>query len=317
MTMVIATSGLRKSFGHGKKRFHAVDNLNLEVAPGQVYGFLGHNGAGKSTTIRMLLGLMHPSTGTASLFGKPVSRAVDILQNRVGSLVEGATLYPFLTGRQNLDIIAKTAGCYDKKRLDELLALVGMTDRADRKTKGYSTGMKQRIGLAAALLNNPDLVILDEPTSGLDPRGIQEIRNLIRSLVDEHGKTVFLSSHMLHEVEQICDRVAIINHGTMIEEGRVTDLIGTQATLRLSVSPCEEAADLLRTHYEVLPDKDDWLRVQTTEDNSPQIIRLLTAANIDIYQLVSEKRSLEEYFLAVTGENNGQQTSAPQEEKAS
>ncbi len=196
-TTAIRVSGLHKQFGRGKRQVKAVQNLELEVKAGQVYGFLGPNGAGKTTTIRMLLDLIRPTSGTAMLFGESVQRNPAVLK-RVGALVEGATFYTYLTGRKNLEVLARSGGYYDPKSVQALIEQVGMADRADRRAKGYSTGMKQRMGLAATLLGNPDLIILDEPTNDLDPSGIQEMRLFIRELADKEGKTVFLSSHMLN-----------------------------------------------------------------------------------------------------------------------
>lgn len=240
----IAVQSVHKQFGRGKRRVHAVDDLTLEVQSGQVYGFLGPNGAGKTTTIRMILDLITPTKGQVRLFGQPVRHHAGVL-NRVGALVEGATFYPYLTGRKNLEVLARTGGYFDPARIQSLLELVGMADRADRPARGYSTGMKQRMGVASALLGNPDLVILDEPTNGLDPAGIQDMRSLIRRLVDEQGKTVFLSSHMLNEVEQICDRVAIINRGKLVREGAVKALLAEKTRLRIEASPVEKAMQTL------------------------------------------------------------------------
>jgi len=215
-TTAIRVSGLHKQFGRGKRQIKAVQNLDLEVKAGQVYGFLGPNGAGKTTTIRMLLDLIRPTSGTAMLFGESVQRNPVVLK-RVGALVEGATFYPYLTGRKNLEVLARSGGYYDPKRVQAIIEQVGMADRADRRAKGYSTGMKQRMGLAATLLSSPDLIILDEPTNGLDPAGIQEMRLFIRELADKEGKTVFLSSHMLNEIEQVSDSITIIRDGKSIE----------------------------------------------------------------------------------------------------
>ncbi|MFZ1398413.1 MAG: ABC transporter ATP-binding protein, partial [Candidatus Promineifilaceae bacterium] len=240
----IQLENVSKTFGRRRKRVEAVRHLSLEVAAGQVFGFLGPNGAGKSTTIRMMMDLIRPSTGTVLLYGRPVQNNPPLLQ-KVGALVEGAAFYDFLTGRKNLEVLARTRGCYDPQRVQTLLAQVGMADRADRKVSGYSTGMKQRLGLAAALLHDPDLVILDEPTNGLDPAGIQDVRLFVRDLVEKQGKTVFLSSHMLSEVEQVCDQVGIISNGRLVQTGNVADLLSSQAMIRLEVLPLARALGLL------------------------------------------------------------------------
>lgn len=299
---VITTELLVKAYGRGKKRAKAVDHLSLSVSEGQVYGFLGPNGAGKSTTIRILLGLARPSSGSAQIFNTPVARADTIRRERVGALVEGSTFYNFLSGRQNLEVLARNSNCYDPARIDELLELVGMRDAADRKVKTYSTGMKQRTGIAAALLNDPELVILDEPTNGLDPQGIQEIRQLVRSLVDDYGKTVFISSHILHEIEQVCDRVAIIKQGRLLKEGTVNDLLNDQTSLRIETDDARLALQALGDHWSGAAEKG-WVQIRAPRSEVPDIARKLVNAEVPFYQIVQERRSLEEYFLEVTGSN--------------
>lgn len=297
--IAIRTDQISKTFGRNKKSVRAVRFLALEVNAGQVYGFLGPNGAGKTTTIRMLLDLIRPTTGRSYLFGQDPRQRPAILQ-RVGAIVEGAAFYPFLTGRKNLEVLARTGDCYDPQRIDHLLQQVNMLDRADRKVASYSTGMKQRLGLAAALLNDPDLLILDEPTNGLDPAGIQEIRRFIRDLADNHGKTVFLSSHILAEVEQVCDRVAIINHGQLVTEGAVADLLAAQAsTVRVEAAALQQAAHVLEDTWPVEVN-GQWMTVQANRHAIPQIIRRLVQANIDVYQVTAQRQTLEDYFLTVT-----------------
>jgi len=300
--VAIQTRGLNKTFGRrARKRVQAVKDLNLEVQAGQVYGFLGPNGAGKSTTIRMLLGLIHPTSGDAYIYGQHVQRQHGVLR-RVGALVEGAAFYPFLSGHRNLEVLARTANCYDPARIETLLAQVGLAERATQRVKGYSTGMKQRLGLAAALLGDPDLLILDEPTNGLDPSGMHEIRTFIRKLADEQGKTVFLSSHLLGEVEQVCDRVAIINLGEIVREGAVEELLAGKSTLRVEAQPLQRAADVLRAHWPVSVN-ETWLTVSARRAESPQVIRQLVAAGVDVYQVTGQRQTLEEYFLAVVQES--------------
>src|SRR5579875_842233 len=219
---------LTKRFG----RVTAVQDVSLSVGAGEVYGFLGPNGAGKSTTIRILLRLIRPTAGEARLWGQDVRSHPGALA-RVGSLVDGGTFYPFMTGRENLRVLGLTQGRRDDKRADALLEEVGLAGAADKRMKGYSTGMRQRLGVAAALLNDPELVILDEPANGLDVSGIGEMRALIRRLAREQGRTVFLCSHLLHEVEQVCDRVAIVDKGRMIREAAVADLHERQGGVRI------------------------------------------------------------------------------------
>ena len=297
--IAIRLENVSKTFGRRKKRIEAVRQLSLEVASGQVFGFLGPNGAGKSTTIRMMLDLVRPTEGTVSLFERPVRGNYDLMR-RVGALVEGAAFYEFLTGRKNLEILARTANCYDPERIQHLLAQVDMADRADRKVQSYSTGMKQRLGLAAALLNDPDLVILDEPTNGLDPAGIQDVRHFIRELADNQGKTVFLSSHLLSEVEQVCDRVGIIHNGRLVQTGNVAELLSTQSTIQIEASPQEKAIATLSSDWTVM-ENERWLQVQAAREAVPTIVQQLVAADVQIFQVTVQQQSLESLFLAATG----------------
>ncbi|WP_420630492.1 ABC transporter ATP-binding protein [Candidatus Leptofilum sp.] len=298
-TFAIQLENVSKTFGRRKKRVQAVRELDLSVEVGQVFGFLGPNGAGKSTTIRMMMDFIRPSAGTIQLFGSPVQGNY-VLMRRVGALVEGAAFYNFLTGRKNLEILARTRGCYDPKRIESLLDQVSMTNRADRRVQGYSTGMKQRLGLAAALLNDPDLVILDEPTNGLDPAGIQDVRNFIRDLAKKQEKTVFLSSHLLSEVEQVCDQVGIINQGRLVQTGNVAELLASQTVIRLAVTPQARAMGLLLPNWTVIED-GRWLEVAAERDAVPAIVQQLVAADVQIFEVVVQQQSLEELFLAATG----------------
>jgi ABC-2 type transport system ATP-binding protein len=301
--VAIQVSGLYKQFGSGKRQVKAVQNLDLEVKAGQVYGFLGPNGAGKTTTIRMLLDLIRPTSGTVALFGELVQRNHAVL-SRVGAMVEGATFYPYLTGRKNLEVLARSGGYYDPARIQALIEQVGMADRADRRTRGYSTGMKQRMGLAATLIGNPDLIILDEPTNGLDPAGIQEMRVFIRDLAAKQGKTVFLSSHMLNEIEQVCDRVAIINKGQLIREGVVTDLLSEQSQLVVEASPLDKVQAVLSPHWTLHMNGGTQVTVEAQRNDIPTIIRKLVENEIEIYEVTPQRQTLEAYFLAVTQEEN-------------
>ncbi|MDX1436209.1 MAG: ABC transporter ATP-binding protein [Anaerolineales bacterium] len=309
---VIRFEHLSKTYGGRKRQVRALRDLNLAIEAGQVFGFLGPNGAGKTTTIRLLLGLIHPTEGSAYLFGQDVHQNPDIVR-RVGSLVEGAAFYGFLTGRQNLEVLDRTADEHNPVRIDQLLEQVGLADKAEQRVKGYSTGMKQRLGLAAALLRDPDVVILDEPTNGLDPAGIQEMRSFIRELVDDHGKTVFLSSHLLNEVEQVCDRVAIIQNGRMIKHGAVTELLADgQAELRIQAQPVEQAFDVLAENWPVVRD-NGWLVVQTHAEESPAIVSRLVENQVRVYQVLTQRQSLESLFMEVTRNNGDLKEDAPEE----
>lgn len=307
---LIQLEGLTKTFGKGSKAVPAVVDLNLRIAPAQVYGFLGRNGAGKTTTIRLLLGLLHPTSGRAFIQDLDVQKDPRIL-DQVGSLVEDPQFYNFMSGRDNLSTLAFTSGKKPDERVDQLLELVGLTDRAAQRVSAYSKGMRQRLAIAAALLNDPQLVILDEPTNGLDPKGIQEIRGLIRGLVEKGGKTVFISSHLLSEVEQVCDRVAIIHQGRIIEEGNVTDLLsGQTGYLLIKAEPIQDTLQALRSDWEakITTGRDDpggeWIQVDAPPDAAPEIIRRLVGAKIDLHQVVKGTQKLEELFLELTGEED-------------
>lgn len=297
-TTAIQLESISKAFGRGKKRVEAVRQLSLSVNTGQVFGFLGPNGAGKSTTIRMIMDLIRPTKGTVYLYGRPVKDNYQLMR-RVGALVEGANFYNFLTGRKNLEILARAGDCYVPAHIQRLLEQVGMADRADRKVQGYSTGMKQRLGLAAALLNDPDLVILDEPTNGLDPAGIQDVRHFIRDLARKQGKTVFLSSHLLSEVEQVCDQVGIIDNGRLVQTGNVAQLLSSQSSIRLEVSPLDRSMALLLPAWPVT-ENGRWLEVQAPRDAVPTIVQQLVAAEVQVFQVVVQQQSLEALFLAAT-----------------
>ena len=293
---VLEIAGLSKTYGRRGGGVRAVQEVSLTVRAGEVYGFLGANGAGKSTTIRMLLGLITPSAGTIKLFGHDLRHGQP--PQKVGSLVDGGAFYPFLSGRRNLDVLARTQGL-DGSGIDALLARVGLARDARRKVKGYSTGMRQRLGVAAALLNDPELVILDEPANGLDAAGIQEMRALIRALAAEQGKTVFLSSHLLNEVQQMCDRVAIIDRGVLIRESAVADLLRAEDGLRIVATPLNAARAALAESWpcEI---EGSTLRVRAAQSEAPAILRRLVERQVDVFSVTPHQRTLEEAFLSIT-----------------
>ena len=298
-TPALELRALGKTYGRGAKGKRAVDDVSLSVRHGEVYGFLGPNGAGKSTTIRMALGLIRPSDGEVRLFGQPVSDK-HVLR-RVGSLVDGGTFYPFLSGRDNLRVLARTQG-HDGARIEQVLERVDLARDARRKVKGYSTGMKQRLGVAAALLDDPDLVILDEPANGLDAAGIQDMRNLLRGLAAD-GKAVFLSSHLLHEVEQICDRVAIVHKGKLLREATVRDLLDHGQALRVEAEPLDAAETALKGKWPVTRVQDG-LSVQAPRADAPAIVRQLVEAGTDVFRVGPDDQSLEEIFLTMTRDSD-------------
>lgn len=278
----------------------AVDGVSLTVTCGEVYGFLGPNGAGKSTTIRMALGLIAPTTGSVRLFGHDLSRDRSPLR-RVGSLADGGSFYPHLSGHDNLRILGKTMGLVDPP-IDELLNRVDLASGARRKVKEYSLGMKQRLGVAAALLNDPDLVILDEPTNGLDAAGIRDMRALIRSLADD-GKAVFLSSHLLHEVQQLCDRVAIVARGRLLREARIGELLAADGRNILEVGDVDAAEKLLASTWRCRAGEGR-IEIDAARDDLPKVVRRLVEADIDVYGLHAKQENLEAIFLEMTGDQD-------------
>ena len=299
---------LSKSFGRGSKAVRALTDLDLAIASGQAYGFLGRNGAGKTTTIRLILGLIRPTDGRALLYGQDVRANPSILR-RVGALVEDPGFYSFMSGRDNLITLVRTTGEMPDERVDHLLELVGLAARADQLVAGYSKGMRQRLGIAAALLGNPDLVILDEPTNGLDPKGIQEIRALIRGLVDVHGKTVFLSSHLLAEVEQTCDYVTIINHGKKVCEDKVSELMRKHEAVEIITPAKEEFSQYAKEKgFKIISENANGngvnFLIEGSDSQIPEITRDMVSRDIQIFKAAKHQKILEEIFVELTGNSD-------------
>ena len=285
----IRCEGLSKAFGVTV----AVDDLQLEVAAGQVYGFLGPNGAGKTTTIRMLLGLIAPSAGRAWLFDRPLPDPR--LLARTGAMIEEPVFYPWMSGRVNLEVAAATAGRRpDQAEISRVLGVAGLDADAERKVKGYSQGMRQRLGLAAALLGSPSLLILDEPTNGLDPAGIREFRDQLKGLAAD-GTTVFLSSHLLAEVEQVCDRVAVVARGRLVEEGPPGQLGMTRRQVRIHV--VEDDAQAAAVALARWPVRREGLAFVIEHDSGRDVNGLLAAAGVIAESVSVELPSLEARFL--------------------
>ena len=294
---LIETRGLSRRFGAQV----AVDDLNLLVPAAGVYGFLGPNGAGKTTAIRMLLGLIRPDAGEVCLFGQPLRSNHRALMSRVGALVEAPSLYPHLTGRENLEVTRRLLGS-PSKLIDVALETIRLTRDADRRVREYSLGMRQRLGLALALLNNPQLLILDEPTNGLDPAGIHEMRDLIRRLPDEFGVTVFLSSHLLSEVEQIASHIGIIHESKLLFQGTLAELQQRQQTeLTIGVTKPDAAIDCLVNAGWSVQRRDGLLTVSAkAAEDAVSINRLLVDHRLDVFHLALSQRSLEDIFLTLT-----------------
>ena len=295
---ILQTIELKKYFGS----VHAVDGVSLNVQHGEVFGFLGPNGAGKTTTISMVLGLLHPTAGEIRLFEQPVKPDHNSALRRVGSLVGAPSLVPYLSARDNLALLARLHPGTPKGRIGEILEQVGLTEAANRKAGKYSSGMKQRLGLAMALLNNPELLILDEPTNGMDPAGMREIRILLRSLV-EQGVTVFLSSHLLHEVEQVCDRVAVLNKGKIIAQGAVNELLGQKAVVRVRVASPTDAAAALGSMPGAVDIQPNGSYVSVSGVSSQDVVSHLVAHNIVPSEVSAGQNDLESLFLELTQES--------------
>lgn len=299
---IIELSGLRKHYGD----FHAVDGLDLTVQAGDVYGFLGPNGAGKSTSIRMMMSLIRPTGGTIKIFGLDLTTNRESILRRIGAIVERPDFYNYLTARHNLELLGRMSRAdVSRANLLRVLGIVGLDHRAESKVKTFSHGMKQRLGIAQALLHEPDLIILDEPTTGLDPQGMKDIRDLILALSSEHKKTIFLSSHILPEVELTANRMIVINRGKAVVEGAVQDLLNAgRMKVTISTPQAQEAAVLLRsTHAEANIQVADGAIVMLAERaDIPHIVQHLVHASISVERVVPV-RSLEEYFLTLTKED--------------
>ncbi|TCM44432.1 ABC transporter ATP-binding protein [Kribbella sp. VKM Ac-2568] len=290
---LVEVTGLTKRYGDTL----AVNGVDLTVRPGEVYGFLGPNGAGKTTTLRILTGLIAPTSGTVRVLGGAPGQAQVLA--RTGSMIESPAFYPYLSGLDNLRLLAEYAEV-PRARIHEVLALVDLTDRARDRFSTYSLGMKQRLGVAAALLKDPELVILDEPTNGLDPAGMRDMRRLIRELGAD-GRTVLLSSHLLGEVQQICDRVGIISEGKMVAEHNVEELRGQQE-LVIRAAPRESARSVLTEALgaDTVHLYDDTLRVKVAPDRAAEVNRVLVEAGIAVSELRSTERALEDVFFELT-----------------
>jgi len=296
---VLRTRALSKSYG---KRL-AVDRLDLEIGHAELFGFLGPNGAGKTTTIRMALGLIAPTSGAVEILGHDVRKHRAEVLPQVGALVESPALYGYLSGRDNLRAFGDLLGGVSRRRIDEVLEIVALKGRERDRVKTYSMGMKQRLGLAIALLNDPELLILDEPANGLDPAGIVEMRDLLRGLVAA-GKTVFISSHVLSEVQQICTRVAIINHGKLIRVATVSDLVQAPGEYEVKVdSPVELLAALrLQTWASNARAEDGYVVTSAPEGRGRDLIKFLVENGHSPDSVSPRHRDLEDIFLSLTAE---------------
>lgn len=302
MSPIIEVNGLTKIF----KELTAVDHLSFSVPRGEVYGFLGQNGAGKSTTIRMLLTLIQPTSGKISLLGKDLAHHRNEILAQTGAIIEKPDLYKYLTALENLSIMARLSGIsLTKKELMVQLERVGLAERATSKVKTFSQGMKQRLGIACALVHNPQLIVLDEPTNGLDPQGIADMRNLILALSRSEGKTVFVSSHLLSEMELIADNMLIIDKGKKVAEGKVVDLLNPSDTLVLLETDNDERTKefLCATQWNrYLQENRNGIVLKMHRSEVPLLNEELVRQGIQVYTLRA-KHSLEDYFLSLTTPN--------------
>ena len=295
---ILQTNELKKYFGS----VHAVDGVSLNIQRGEVFGFLSPNGAGKTTTIGMVLGLLHPTAGDIRLFEQPLSPAHNTALRRVGALVGAPSLVPYLSARDNLSLLVRLHPGTPDGRIGEILEQVGLSEAANRKAGKFSSGMKQRLGMAMALVHNPELLILDEPTNGMDPAGMREIRIMLRSLV-EQGVTVFLSSHLLHEVEQVCDRVAVLNKGKIVAQGTVNELLGQKQVVRVRVSSPTDAAAVLGSLSGVQDIQPNGAYVAVSGVSSQEVVTHLVAHNIVPSEVSTGQNDLESLFLELTQES--------------
>jgi ABC-2 type transport system ATP-binding protein len=301
--IVLSTRGLTKNYNG----VAAVDHLDLTVHRGDIYGFLGPNGAGKTTTIRMIFGLIYPSEGHAEVLGHKLPGDRREALRHMGGFVEVPAFYLSMTARRNLNLLGRLNGVIDAKRVDEVLDLVGLLDRADSKVADYSHGMKQRLGIANALLHKPELIILDEPTSGLDPQGMKDVRDLLR-ILGTQGTTVVLSSHLLHEIEQVCNRAMIINKGRVVVEGPVSELRPKSSRVKLLTSDQDKARGLLAAVVgaTAVTLDEGYLVTEGSDGTVREMVRRLVDGGLGVDAVIpAHEQSLEDYFLGLTESTEG------------
>ncbi|MFN2441250.1 MAG: ABC transporter ATP-binding protein [Thermoanaerobaculia bacterium] len=292
---VLQAEGLTKKIGDRT----IVEDVSLAIRAGEIFGFLGPNGAGKTTTIRMLVGLIRPTEGNVRLGGHDLRREPEVALRKVGCIVESPDLYRFMTGRENLQHFARMIGSLEDEEIDRVSRIVGLHHRLDEKVKTYSLGMRQRLGIAQALMGSPQLLILDEPANGLDPAGIREMRALLRRLAHEEGLGILVSSHLLAEIELMCDRVAIIHRGRIISSGPVSELLARDVWTIETGEPAR-AADLLRQGGANIVESNGHFELGGSREAVAEAVQALVAAGIDVYGIEPRKRSLEDRFLDET-----------------
>ena len=302
MSYILQTSHLSKTID-GKQ---LVTDVNIHVKKGEVYGFLGPNGAGKTTVMKMLTNLWKPTSGTAWLFGKALEKTSYEVLKRMGSIIEFPTFYDHMSGKDNLQLHCEYMGYYNKGSVEEALQMLGLSDAADKPAGSYSLGMKQRLGIARAILCKPELVILDEPTNGLDPAGMKQIRDLFRMLCTEYGMTLMISSHLLPEIESIADTVGVIHHGKMMKEISMKEIAETNtAYIELAVEDTKKAAYVLAEKMQLSNFKivnDSGIRIYEQGVTTQKISRELMANDLEIASISQHTENLEDYFLKITSE---------------
>ena len=300
--VVLKLTGLSKRF----ETFDAVKGVNLELRRGEVFGFLGPNGAGKSTTVGMILGLIAPTAGSVELFGVKQGPNRWAALRRIGAIIEEPAFYPYLSGWDNLEVLSRSIGGIEKKKITEVLDRVNLLDRAKDQYGHYSMGMKQRLGIASTLLRDPELIILDEPTNGLDPAGTKEIRDLIPTLAHE-SRAIFLCSHLLHEVELVCDHVAIIKKGTVIADAPVKELLTRGNQVQIRIDRPDEALAVLSTIVwaKAARREDGYIVVDLPAGSEARLNQALAEKGLYAFEITSRTPSLEEVFLQLTGGASG------------
>jgi ABC-2 type transport system ATP-binding protein len=295
---VLAATGLRKRLG-GRE---VVSDVSFALEPGEIFGFLGPNGAGKTTTIRLLTGLARPDAGRVEIGGHDISSEFEAAMRSIGAIIESPDLYRALTGRENLEVFARMLGRGAGEQIPSLARLVALEGRIDDRVSTYSLGMRQRLGIAQALLGRPRVLLLDEPANGLDPAGMREMRELLRRLAREDQIAVFLSSHNLAEIEQTCDRVAVLHRGRVLAEGRVADLLAPSLRVRIRTAFPTAAQRALRRHSAAEPEIEgpDAVLVEMPEDEIPRALTTLSAEGIPVFEVVRRRPPLEDVFLELT-----------------
>jgi ABC-2 type transport system ATP-binding protein len=288
-----------KQFGQN----HAVEDLTLEVPAGEIYGLLGHNGAGKSTAIGMMLGQVWPTSGTVTIFGYDVSAHRRHALQKVGAIFESPAFYDYLSGRRNLEILSSYTAPPSAERLDEVIAWVGLQGRQLSKVRTYSHGMRARLALAQALLPHPELLILDEPSDGLDPEGIHEMRQTILRLQRELGLTILLSSHLLNEVEQLCTRIAVLNRGRKVFEGTLSSIRQPEQWVRLKAGDFATAVKALREGQLIADERDGQLIALQPGVGTDRVVRLLVERGLPVYEIAPQEETLEDFYLNLMREN--------------